>query len=85
MLITPKQSLEKAIAIIGGQVATAKALEVSQPTIWKWLNSTKEGLSAEYVRPLCQAVEWQVTPHELRPDLYPHPHDGLPEHLRSAA
>lgn len=85
MLITPKQSLEKAVAIIGGQKATSLAINTSQPTIWKWLNSTKEGLAAEFVLPLSQAVDWQVTPHDLRPDLYPHPKDGLPEHLRYAA
>ncbi|MCV5295753.1 hypothetical protein OFC42_28600, partial [Escherichia coli] len=22
---------------------------------------------------------WSVTPHELRPDIYPNPNDGLPE------
>lgn len=25
------------------------------------------------------ATEYQVTPHDLRPDLYPNPRDGLPE------
>ncbi|MBL2607392.1 Cro/Cl family transcriptional regulator, partial [Klebsiella pneumoniae] len=24
-------------------------------------------------------LDWQVTPHELRPDLYPNPTDGLPK------
>ena len=24
------------------------------------------------------ATDWEVTPHDWRPDLYPHPEDGLP-------
>lgn len=70
--------LEKAIEIIGGQVATAKAINTSQPSIWKWLNSTKEGVAGEFVIPVAKATDWQVTPHQLRPDLYPHHDDGLP-------
>lgn len=70
--------LEKAIDIIGGQVATAKAVNTSQPSIWKWLNSTKEGVAGEFVIAVAKATDWQVTPHQLRPDLYPHPEDGLP-------
>lgn len=33
---------------------------------------------------LCELVDWIVTPHEVRPDLYPHPDDGLPDALRNA-
>lgn len=33
--------------------------------------------------PLARISGWQVTPHELRLDLYPHPEDGLPEELRA--
>ena len=30
------------------------------------------------VLPICAADEWRATPHQVRPDLYPHPDDGLP-------
>ncbi|MGD3057196.1 hypothetical protein ACP81J_26090, partial [Escherichia coli] len=30
------------------------------------------------VIPLCQLMKWEVTPHEIRPDIYPNPTDGLP-------
>lgn len=40
---------------------------------------------AETVLSLSEAVNWQVTPHDLRPDLYPHPQDGLPPHMREVA
>lgn len=84
--------LIKAVEIAGGQTALADKLNarqvqdnVKQAHIWNWLNTTKDGVPAEQVRPVCEVCDWQVTPHQLRPDLYPHPHDGLPEHLRVAA
>lgn len=77
--------LVKAVAIAGGQTALAEKLHVKQAHIWKWLNTTKDGVPAEQVLPVCEVTGWLVTPHQLRPDLYPHPHDGLPESLRSAA
>ncbi len=80
-----KSFLEKAVKLVGGQVAMAKATGVKQAHVWGWLNKTKDGTPAERVIAICNAVNWQVTPHQLRPDIYPHPDDGLPQHLRSAA
>ncbi|EFC0456606.1 helix-turn-helix domain-containing protein, partial [Escherichia coli] len=34
---------------------------------------------SERVLQLCELGNWSVTPHELRPDIYPNPNDGLPE------
>jgi len=31
------------------------------------------------------ARDWEVTPHELRPDIYPNPTDGLPADKPGAA
>jgi len=31
----------------------------------------------------CRAVAWDITPHQLHPDSYPHPEDGLPEERRT--
>lgn len=36
-------------------------------------------VSAEMVLKVCGTTEWQVTPFEERPDLYPHPEDGMPK------
>ena len=80
-----KSSLIKAVDLIGGQVATARAVGVKQAHVWGWLNKTKDGAPPERVISISAATNWQVTPHELRPDLYPHPQDGLPDHMRSAA
>lgn len=82
--------LEKVVQIVGGQLALAEALAtenkpIKQAHVWGWLNKTKLGVPAEQVINMCKSVNWQVTPHELRPDIYPHPQDGLPAHMRSAA
>ena len=77
--------LLKAIEIIGGQTALAESLGIKQAHIWSWLNRTKKGVPAEFVIDVAVQTNWQVTPHELRPDLYPHPEDGLPAHLRHVA
>lgn len=80
-----KQNLSKAVAIAGGQSALAIKLGVKQAHVWGWLHKTKDGLPPEQVLPVCYATHWQVTPNQLRPDLYPHPKDGLPEPMRSEA
>jgi hypothetical protein len=80
------ESLKKAVALADGQVALAIGIraclpssKVSQAHIWKWLNrAICEVPPCEYVIPICKALDWQITPNELRADLYPHPHDGLP-------
>ena len=41
-----------------------------------WLNPR---VPADRVIPLCQLMGWEVTPHELRPDLHPTPISGIPE------
>ena len=66
------------------QTAFAKKLGVSQTIVNAWVRSQKR-ISGERVFEICMLTDWQVTPYDLRPDLYPHRQDGLPEHLRSAA
>jgi DNA-binding transcriptional regulator YdaS (Cro superfamily) len=85
------EPLAKVIAIIGGQKALADALSkkpgvsVKQGHVWSWLNVTQDGTPSEHVINACEVVGFEVTPHELRPDIYPYQHDGLPEHLRQVA
>lgn len=86
-----KKELEKIINLLGGkqqQLADALATEeepIKQAHVWNWLNVTVNGIPERHVIKACKSVDWKVTPHELRPDIYPHPHDGLPDHMRSAA
>lgn len=82
-----KETLLKAVELAGGQVHLARAVrgvlpgsKISQPHVSGWLNEAKIVVPpAEYVLPIAQALNWQITPHELRPDLYPNPTDALPE------
>lgn len=65
------------------QVSFAVAVGVTQAMVSKWFLGTP--VSGDSTLKVCAASDWQVTPNELRPDLYPHPQDGLPEHLRQVA
>lgn len=62
------------------QVGIEKAsstLGVSVPAIKHYRNGIRK-VSPSKVLAICKATGWTVTPHELRPDLYPNPTDGLP-------
>jgi DNA-binding transcriptional regulator YdaS (Cro superfamily) len=65
---TPFEALKAAVARVGSQAAMGRLLHVSQPTVWKWLQSSKR-LPAEH----CLVVEREtgVSRHLLRPDIYP--------------
>ena len=57
----------------------ADACGVSVQAVYKW---EKVGIiPAEYVLAGCEVAGWQVTPHELRPDIYPNPFDGMQRSL----
>lgn len=69
-------ALENAIRAIGSANKLALALGVSGMAIsqWKKNNGT---IPASRVLPVYYATG--VTPHELRPDIYPNLSDGLPQ------
>lgn len=86
------EHLVRAVKLCGGQVGLANAIRrvrpntrVTQSHVWKWLNQVVGATPpAEWARTIAEAVEWQVTPHDLRPDLYPNPTDALPaRHLNA--
>jgi hypothetical protein len=62
--------------------AIGKALGgLSGEAVRKW---DLQGVPDGRVRQLAEATGWQVTPHQLRPDMYPHPDDGLPLSMRAS-
>ena len=67
-LPTPFEALTEAVNRAGSQTAFAEICGVSQPAVWKWLQSIKR-LPPEH----CIAVEAStgVSRHYLRPDIYP--------------
>lgn len=67
-VFSPFEALQDAVAKAGGQAATARICGVSQPAVWKWLQSGKR-LPAQHV--LAMEAETCVSRHLLRPDIYP--------------
>lgn len=75
-------ALEKAVELAESQARLARRMNVNPQAIHGW---RKAGLvPPDRVIGVSRAVEFKVTPHELRPDLYPHPEDGLPAELRAS-
>lgn len=68
--------LDKAINKFGNQRRLAFALGVRPSSLNRWIKKYNGNVPADRVLPIFNATG--VTPHELRPDLYPNPTDGLP-------
>lgn len=61
----------------------AEVCGISVQAVYKW---EKSGVvPPEYVLAICEEADWEVTPHDLRPDIYPHPSDGMPRSLCACA
>lgn len=75
-------AITRAADIAGSQHKLAELVGVTQQAISKW---SRDGVGPDFVLTVARAVEFGVTPHELRPDLYPHPDDGLPADRRAAS
>lgn len=87
------ESLKQAVDIAGGQAQLARGIrervadsKISQPHVYKWLNSPNPDQMppADVVLAIADFLEYQMTPHDLRPDLYPNPGDALPAHLKTS-
>ena len=70
-------ALDKAIKTAGSARKIAAALGLSSMSISHWKNRDNGIVPPDYVLPISRMTG--VTPHELRPDLYPNPTDGLPK------
>lgn len=75
--------LEQACQIMTTAVNLARAVGVSPQALQQWVN--RDHVPATQVLKVSAAVGYQVTPHQLRPDLYPYPDDALPPAYRKAA
>ncbi|EAA3427003.1 helix-turn-helix domain-containing protein [Salmonella enterica subsp. enterica serovar Telelkebir] len=67
--------LDRAIKIIGNQRRLALALNVKPMSVSGWVHKYKGRVPSGRVQEIFQLTG--VTPHELRPDLYPNTTDGL--------
>lgn len=88
-----RETLSQAVKRLGGQAALAAQIRarlpdsrVEQGHVWKWLNNCKAPVPpAEYVLAISAATDWELRPHDLRPDLYPNPTDALPSGASAVA
>lgn len=62
------EALQKVRGFFKTETDMADAFGVTQPTIWRWLNQSKQ-MPAEYV--LLAERLTGVSCHDLRPDIYP--------------
>ena len=67
--------------ILVNQTHVAKALGVRSQTVNGWFNHS--GVPADRIIPLCEFLDWEVTPHEIDPIVYPNPNDALPNNINS--
>ena len=63
------EPIQRARDIFGSQAKFARVIGVSPMTITKW----KSRIPAERVLPIYRATGGRISPHEMRPDLYPEP------------
>ncbi|NQU60399.1 MAG: helix-turn-helix domain-containing protein [Rhodospirillales bacterium] len=66
--MSSKNALQKAVDTAGGQSALARACNLKQQDIWRWLNKVGK-VPGEHVLAIEKATG--VPRFELRPDLYP--------------
>ncbi|MEL3520646.1 YdaS family helix-turn-helix protein [Escherichia coli] len=69
--------LTKAIKSAGTATNLATMLGIKPMSVSRWKNRYQGMVPAARVLQIYAATG--VTPHELRPDLYPNPSDGLPK------
>ncbi|MBF4164815.1 transcriptional regulator [Enterobacter hormaechei] len=69
--------LDKAIKAAGSARKLSTFLGISSMSISHWKNRDCGVIPPNYIFPIFHITG--VTPHELRPDLYPNPTDGLPK------
>lgn len=62
--------IERIIEHLGGQVRIATALGITKQAVGQW-----RLIPPEHVLVLSEVST--LSPHDMRPDLYPHPSDGM--------
>lgn len=82
MSLSPKKdALLRALELCGGPYRLAIDLDMHKTAVYGWVRDGQ--VPADRVIEVCEhpSVTYQVTPHDLRPDLYPYPTDAIPADL----
>ncbi|HDL6856616.1 TPA: helix-turn-helix domain-containing protein [Yersinia enterocolitica] len=73
-----KNTTDQAIRAVGSLSRVSRAFKFkSVQSVANWI--INDQVPADRVIQLCAMGGWAVTPHELRPDIYPNPRDGMPQ------
>lgn len=64
---SPYEALQAALNKAGSQSALARVCGVSQPTVWKWLQTRR----LPPIHVLAVETATGISRHHLRPDIYP--------------
>ncbi len=70
-------SIKDVASAAGGSVALSISLGLSRGAVSQW-----DVVPPDHVLNVSRLCDYKFTPHQLRPDLYPHADDGLPDDLR---
>lgn len=70
-----KASIQKKMLKVCSQAELGRRMDKRPQTVNGWF---KNKIPGELVLKVARALEWRVTPHELRPDLYPNSADAMP-------
>lgn len=58
---------QKALSAAGGNVAVARAIGISPPTVWRW--GVRDLIPAEHVKAVADMTGGLITASQIRPDL----------------
>ena len=61
------ESAGQAITILGGQAETARKFQITRAAVHQWAS---RGVPANRVRSLSALVNHQMTPEQIRPDIF---------------
>lgn len=72
-----KNVSDQAVKAVGSMSEVSRRFGFnSVQSVANWVS--KDRVPPDRVIQLCEWGGWSVTPHQLRPDIYPNPSDGLP-------
>ena len=73
---------ERAIRAVGVPSSVSRLFGFNSPqSVFNWIKNNK--VPAQRVIQLCKMGGWEISPHQLRPDLYPNELDGLPNSTKT--
>jgi len=67
--MSPRKALLKAIEIVGGQAAMARALKISQNAVWLWVHRTGR-CPLRWVIEIEKLTDGEVSRRDLAPEMY---------------